>query len=83
MAKKQLAKSFWNEIAAAVVYIKNGYFSMESKTFFKKYNNLLLDVSNLRLLGCRVWVYIPDIISKLIIDLHSWQKIMVKYKAHN
>lgn len=32
MAEKQLPKSLWNEIAAAVVHIRNSYLSVEGKT---------------------------------------------------
>lgn len=39
MAEKQLAKSFWNEIAATVVYIQNRCPSVEDKSPFEKCNN--------------------------------------------
>lgn len=83
MAEKQLAKSLWNEIAAAIVYIRNRCLSVEGKTPFKKCNNQLPDVSNLRVLGCRAWVRVPDTTTRSTMDLRSWQGIMVGYKANN
>lgn len=51
--EKCLAKFLWNEIANAVVYVKNYYPNIEDKTVFKKYNKEPSDIFNLRVLGCR------------------------------
>ena len=83
MAEKQLAKSFWNEIVTTVVYIQNKCLSIKSKTPFKKYNNQLPNVSNLRILSCQALVCVSDITSSSTIDLRSWQGIMVGYEINN
>ena len=69
MAEKQLSRSFWDEIAAAVVQVKNRCLSKEGETPFKKCNNHLPNVLNLIVLGCRAWVLVPDTISRLTIEL--------------
>lgn len=83
MAEKQLAGSLWNEIAAAMIYIQNRCPNIEGKTPFEKCNNQLPDVSNLRVLGCQAWVCVPDTTSRSIMDLRSWQSIMIGYEANN
>ena len=83
MAKKQLPKSLWHEITADVVHVRNKCSIVEGKTPFQQCNNQLPDVSNLRVLGCRAWVLVPDIKSRLTMDLRTWQGIMVGYEANN
>ena len=50
--EKCLAKFLWNEIASAVVYMKNCCPSTKGKLAFKKCNEKPPDVSNIRVLGC-------------------------------
>ena len=83
MSEKRLPKSLWDEIAAAVVHVRNRCPSVEGKTPFEKCNNQLPDIFNLRVLCYRAWVLISDIISRTIMNLRAWQIIMVGYEAAN
>lgn len=47
MKEKQLVKSFRNEIAVIIVYIRNQYLSTKEKTPLDKSNKEFLDVINL------------------------------------
>lgn len=83
MKEKCLAKSLWNEIASGVVYMRNRCPSTEGKTPFEKCNEEPPDVSNLRVLGCRAWIQVPNTISRTSSHSHSWQDIMVGYEEPN
>lgn len=83
MKEKHLAKSLWNEIANAVVYVKNRCPSTEGKTLFEKCNEEAPDVSNLRVLGCRAWVQVPNTTLRTPSHSRSWQGIMVGYEGPN
>lgn len=51
MTEKRSAKSLWNEITSAVVYVKNCCPSTKGKTAFEKCNKKPLDIFNLRVFG--------------------------------
>ena len=83
LAQQKLLKSLWAKIAKVVVYLRNrGPISYGNITAFENLKNEKLYLGHLCILGCRVWVHIPNEKWKKL-DVRSYQGIHVGYEGTN
>ena len=83
LKEKRLPKSLWAELVRAIAYVKNRCPGVDEVTPFQMANGHKPDVSNLRVLGCRTWVHVPNTTFRHKLDARAWQGIMVGYEGSN
>ena len=81
--KKKLAKSCWDEITKTVVYLLNRSFLEKNFKFaFERLQNKKSYIEHLKILECRVWIYILKK-KRSKVDERTWQNILIDYDAIN
>ncbi len=81
----RLPKGLLDEIVQAVEYVKNCTISRSANgmTPYEEVNKVVPSFADLRALGCRCYVHVPDTIMRYTMDDHGWKSIMVGYDGVN
>ena len=83
LTQQKPTRSLWAEIANAVVYLRNqSPICQGTTTVFENLKGEIPYLGHFRMLGCRVWVYIPKKKCKKLDD-RSYQGIHVGYEGTN
>lgn len=79
LSSKKLPKVLWGELVLTAAFLRNRSPRLDKPSAFELVNGFQPDLSHLKVIGSRTWVYIPKEKRKKM-DERSWQGILVGYE---